>query len=194
MHRTQNPTRSAADTADPSVVTPADILRGAADYLETHGWTQQVYYGGAAADVFPPACADGAIGMAAYGYCSVVPCDNTTDPGYRDYNRAIDYMANYLHAIGAAAPIDPIGDGNEVIEFSPDHLAWNDTTGQSAESVIATLRAAADDYDRTHAVDADTEPLEDFLLDTGGYLACGCHGSQRDHTCDPLDGRRGDPR
>ena len=44
MHRTQNPTCSAADTADPSVVTPADILRGAADYLEAHGWTQKVYY------------------------------------------------------------------------------------------------------------------------------------------------------
>lgn len=24
------------------------------------------------------------------------------------------------------------------------------------------------------------------LLDVGGYLACGCHGSQRDHTCMPL--------
>jgi hypothetical protein len=26
------------------------------------------------------------------------------------------------------------------------------------------------------------------LLDTGGYLNCGCHGSQRDHTCTPDDG------
>lgn len=25
------------------------------------------------------------------------------------------------------------------------------------------------------------------LLDVGGYLACGCHGSQREHTCGPLD-------
>jgi hypothetical protein len=24
------------------------------------------------------------------------------------------------------------------------------------------------------------------LLDVGGYLACGCHGSQREHTCGPL--------
>ncbi len=25
------------------------------------------------------------------------------------------------------------------------------------------------------------------IVDTGGYLSCGCHGSQRDHTCGPPD-------
>ncbi|RAO40477.1 hypothetical protein GAR06_06223 [Micromonospora saelicesensis] len=25
------------------------------------------------------------------------------------------------------------------------------------------------------------------LLDIGGYLACGCDGSQREHTCQPND-------
>ncbi|WP_328851525.1 hypothetical protein OG994_28255 [Micromonospora globbae] len=25
------------------------------------------------------------------------------------------------------------------------------------------------------------------LLDVSGYLACGCHGSQREHTCQPND-------
>ncbi|MEQ4207921.1 hypothetical protein [Actinopolymorpha sp. B9G3] len=24
----------------------------------------------------------------------------------------------------------------------------------------------------------------DPILDVGGYLPCGCHGTQRDHTCD----------
>ena len=29
----------------------------------------------------------------------------------------------------------------------------------------------------------DDDPIEDPVLDVGGYLACGCHGSQREHTC-----------
>ncbi|RZU49336.1 hypothetical protein EV385_1081 [Krasilnikovia cinnamomea] len=35
--------------------------------------------------------------------------------------------------------------------------------------------------------DLDTAAADLPLLDVGGYLACGCHGSQRDHTCGPLD-------
>jgi hypothetical protein len=37
------------------------------------------------------------------------------------------------------------------------------------------------------AVQRDTTTAEVPLLDVGGYLACGCHGSQREHTCGPLD-------
>ena len=33
----------------------------------------------------------------------------------------------------------------------------------------------------------DTDTLDDPITDVGGYLPCGCHGSQRDHTCGPLD-------
>jgi hypothetical protein len=150
MHRTQIPTNSAADTDGFAPVTPADILRGAATYLETHGWTQAVYYGGTAADHFPPACADGAIGMAAYGYCPLVPCDNTDDPGYRDYNRAIDYLADYLDLNGIAPMVHTTDGYFEPIDLPADHLGWNDSDGQSAENVIATLRAAADNYDTTH--------------------------------------------
>lgn len=29
--------------------------------------------------------------------------------------------------------------------------------------------------------------MEVPMVDVGGYLACGCHASQRDHTCTPLD-------
>ncbi|MFG1658092.1 hypothetical protein ACGFIY_16345 [Micromonospora chersina] len=29
--------------------------------------------------------------------------------------------------------------------------------------------------------------IEDPLVDVAGYLPCGCHASQRDHTCIPLD-------
>ena len=33
----------------------------------------------------------------------------------------------------------------------------------------------------------DTGKTEVPLLDSGGYLSCGCHGSQRDHTCIPFN-------
>ncbi|MGK5681338.1 hypothetical protein [Actinoplanes sp. URMC 104] len=33
----------------------------------------------------------------------------------------------------------------------------------------------------------DDDSIEVPLLDVGGYLACGCHGSQREHTCDNND-------
>ncbi|MEV7231635.1 hypothetical protein AB0M79_32180 [Polymorphospora sp. NPDC051019] len=41
-----------------------------------------------------------------------------------------------------------------------------------------------DDADVNGHTGAD---LEVPLLDIGGYLACGCHGSQREHTCQPFD-------
>ena len=44
MHRTHHPTSPAADLDNPGVVTPANILRGAASYLETHGWHQGTYF------------------------------------------------------------------------------------------------------------------------------------------------------
>lgn len=33
----------------------------------------------------------------------------------------------------------------------------------------------------------DDEDFGEPLVDSGGYLRCGCHGSQRDHTCGPQD-------
>jgi hypothetical protein len=41
----------------------------------------------------------------------------------------------------------------------------------------------------THTDSTDEPDMELVtpLTDPDGYLACGCHGSQRDHTCGPLD-------
>jgi len=35
--------------------------------------------------------------------------------------------------------------------------------------------------------ECDTATTTVPLLDVGGYLACGCHGSQREHTCTDND-------
>ena len=187
MHRTQNTTSSAADTDNPSVVTPAIILRGAATYLDRHGWTQGRYYGGTDDNPFPPADTVGAIAMAAYGRrTDDIYTPNTSDTATRDFTRAVDAFCDYLtrYEPTCALSSDPGTDLD--LELSP--FIWNDALADSATHVTRALRAAANDYDRTHRAPQpdDTEPAE-LLLDTGGYLACGCHGSQRDHTCGPLD-------
>ncbi len=148
MHRTQNPTGIAADTDGFAAVTPADTLRGAALYLEVHGWTQRLYYDGGPEDAFPPACADGAIGMAAYGRVTMIPSDATDDPGYRDYNLATTYFESYLVDQGAYSNPDV-----------PYPFDWNDDTARTKAEVIATLRAAAHEYDWQHAT---SEQLSEF--------------------------------
>jgi hypothetical protein len=144
MHRTQNPTHSAADADDRSVVTPADILRGAARYLELHGWTQGDYYAGN--EPFPPACAIGAIGMAAHGVGT--DCPHFDGPNPRDCNLAFAYLRGYLFDHGHITTL-----GNDWSTEATTTGEWNDRDDQTAATVIATLRAAADDYDRTHGTD-----------------------------------------
>lgn len=48
---------------------------------------------------------------------------------------------------------------------------------------------------RVNAVDVQRSDERDIdpIADTAGYLTCGCHGSQREHTCDlkgPVDSLR----
>lgn len=37
-----------------------------------------------------------------------------------------------------------------------------------------------------YAPSGDSGTVDQPLTDVGGYLSCGCHGSQRDHTCIPF--------
>ena len=154
MHRTHNPTAPAADTADRSVVTPADILRGAAHYLETHGWQRGDYY--ADDTPFPSACAMGAIGMAAHGTRLAVPT-HCAAPAAREFRLAFHCLIGYLADLGAIAP-----HGDDEWGTDPTTVYdWNDYDDPSAANVIATLRAAADDYDWQHATENDLETYAD---------------------------------
>jgi hypothetical protein len=38
-----------------------------------------------------------------------------------------------------------------------------------------------------YALPGASATFDEPITDVGGYLSCGCHGSQRDHTCGPLD-------
>lgn len=166
MNRTQNPDHCAADADNGPVVTPADILRGAARYLELHGWTQDSYYDHDSDPAFPAACADGAIGMAAYGRLTTIPGRQIDDPHFALYQRADAYFNDYLHTVGL------LTDPDDVYTHG-----WNDTHGRTAADVIATLRAAADEYDWQHATEDDLETYADIcawreeLPDREGFLA-----------------------
>lgn len=134
MHPTQN-------QAQPVVVTPAIILRAAATYIERYGWTQNDYYL-KDEDLFPAACALGAIGMAAYGRVTDFPEAADHLPGWHDFITAYRALNNHLWETGELLLIDEynrmtIGD-------------WNDRPEQTHEAVVEALTAAADDWDRTY--------------------------------------------
>ncbi|WP_203935608.1 DUF6197 family protein [Planosporangium mesophilum] len=119
--------------------TPAQTLRGAALYLERHGWIQGDYYRPDATGPFPPACAVGAIRMAAFG--SRITDDDCIAAEMRDHARAIDVLVDFLD-LTDPPPWDTYGD--------PSPFTWNDVPGRTADEVTATMRGAADDWDRMH--------------------------------------------
>ena len=97
-----NPTRQPpASTASDDPMRPSALLRGAALYLGTHGWTQHQFYD-LVADTdgpFPPACASGAIMTAATGRCLVLgmcTLDGHEDPETEAARRALRAFAAYI--------------------------------------------------------------------------------------------------
>ncbi|SCG43750.1 DUF6197 family protein [Micromonospora inositola] len=151
MNPTQEQPHTPGALAD---LTPAETLRCAARYLELHGWTQGVYYRVAHDSPFPQACVAGAIGMAAHGRCIWLPHDDKAKPGVRDYTRALDALSDYLDLNESQSR-----DAEDEDPTCP--LSWNDRPGQTAEQVITTLRAAADDYDWSHTTEDDLETYAD---------------------------------
>ncbi|MEU4339354.1 hypothetical protein AB0F59_32695 [Micromonospora lupini] len=146
MNPTQNQSTIPGALAD---LTPADILRCAARYLEIRGWTQGSYYASTEDNPFPPACVAGAIGMAAHGRLITLPCNSGS--GRREARRARKYLTGYLADTGALTI--PANDW----QGWPTASDWNDRDGQTAVNVISTLHDAADQWDWTHATEDDLE-------------------------------------
>jgi hypothetical protein len=136
MHPTHNP---------PEVEqTPADVLRHAALYLSRHGWIQRTYYG--TPGPTPPACALGAIAMAAYGNPVAEPF-NVDQPGWSDYYNAAESFNDYLHLAGLM-PDDPDSTGENGDDF--DVYDWNDLAATTGEQVITALQSAAQQWETEH--------------------------------------------
>ncbi|MEV5694198.1 DUF6197 family protein [Micromonospora globbae] len=171
MNPTQNQPHTPGALAD---LSPAIILRCAARYLELHGWNQGTYYARTEDDnPFPPACVSAALAMATHGHRMPVPHDLRTASAARDYSRALDALTCYLLA---TAP-DPVHICNDDDVPTGDPFEWNDHPDRTAEQVIATLRAAADDYAWSNATEdqletyAEHEYSNERLPTREGFLA-----------------------
>ena len=121
--------------------TPADTLIRAANYLARHGWTRGVYYADPTSGT-PAACVTGALAIAAYGYphpdpySDIFTIDSADCEGWHRFVTAEHYLYRYLDL----RPVD-----RDSLE--PETLYhWNDDPARTAAEVIATLRAAADEY------------------------------------------------
>ena len=131
-----------------NTVTPADILRYAALYLDRHGWIQ--------GDMFvdplqatPAACAQGAIRMAVCGSPTI---PYTTDSA-RDTCRAIRVLAGHLRAthVDGDPTHDPThGPGLDTDDDSHIVGDWNDEPGRTTADVLTALHEAADSWDTRH--------------------------------------------
>jgi hypothetical protein len=81
----------------------------------------------------PAACTVGAIGMVCYGGPVDAPAQHFDDPGWDDFETAVAHVDRYL-----------------IVEHALDVYSFNDAKGRTADQVRTALRAAADEWDRTH--------------------------------------------
>ncbi|MEL7994248.1 hypothetical protein AAG656_28510 [Streptomyces albidoflavus] len=130
----------------------ADLLDRAADHIDRVGWTQGDWH-----EETPglqpkdsPACADGALAVAAYG-----------DPFGAGGHREPDRFA--LHSAAVTALIRHIGAGL---------IDWNDAEGRTKGEVVGAMRAAAAEQ-REQVTDAEREEqrLADQRANEGAYRA-----------------------
>jgi hypothetical protein len=121
----------------PVDMTPADVLRAAALYLERHGWTQYLLY--ESDQPFPPACAMGAVRMTVLGDpLGLADIPNDTDTAL--VNRVLRYLAGYIDA-------DFDAETSSAMQFIGE---WNDDRDRTKPDVVSLLRDAADEWDRIH--------------------------------------------
>jgi hypothetical protein len=122
-------------------ITPATVLRGAAAYLQQHGWTRGAFFDPDDDGPFPAACATGAIRMAIHGNLAATFTALPDDSEARALiGKAQRHLAAHLHDWfdpEETSSIDIIGD-------------WNDDEGRTLTEVVDALTDAADTWDQAH--------------------------------------------
>jgi hypothetical protein len=132
---------TAPASADPAL-TPSLLLRCAARYIQTYGRTTGEFFDLLSDQPFPPACASGAINIAAHGKAILCSDDGADDAVTDAAITAMRVFAAYLDSDYASgdltvSAIDIIG-------------GFNDDPATTDTDVVQALNEAADDWDRTH--------------------------------------------
>jgi hypothetical protein len=140
MKATHQPTLTPA--TDP--MRPSALLRGAATYIETYGRTTGEFFDLLSDQQFPPACAAGAIGIAAHGRPVLCSDESTEDTASDAAITAMRVFAasldgDYANGDHSTSAIDIIG-------------AVNDNPKTSDTDIVMALNEAADDWDRAHPI------------------------------------------
>ena len=131
-------------------VTPAVVLRCAADYIRSHGWVRGAFFDPDDDGPFPAACATGAIRMAVRGDTTAAFTTAADVDDGRLITRTQRHLAAYLDDTfdpEERSSIDVIGD-------------WNDDDHRTLADVTATLDDAATEWERTHPLIGSEQPAE----------------------------------
>jgi len=135
-----HPTQNQVDRLDMS---PGDVLRYAALYVQRHGFHQGDMFASLTTPT-PPACAQGAVKMV---ICGNPQAAYTPDEAvlFDETNRA---LARHLDREYLGWEHDPTG-----VPAAPHALVaeWNDEDGRTADELVTAMTDAADEYDTRQA-------------------------------------------
>jgi hypothetical protein len=137
--------------AAPDDLCPAVVLRAAAAYLDTIGWTQGTYYTYEPTGArLPAACITGAVAITCYGFAHPMP-SITDDDGRVAFETAMDALTVHLRHTTTAP-------GGLLVE----PYGFNDHPTRTRAQVVQALIAAADRHElEDHNDDADLVEDED---------------------------------
>jgi hypothetical protein len=122
--------------AAPDDLCPAVVLRAAAAYLDTIGWTQGTYYTYEPTGArLPAACITGAVAICCYGFAHPMP-SITEDDGRVAFETAMDALTVHLRHTTTAP-------GGLLVE----PYGFNDHPTRTRAQVVQALIAAADRHE-----------------------------------------------
>jgi hypothetical protein len=142
MHATQNTPASVEAER-----TPAGVLRGAAAYLQTHGWHQGARYDlRGEITATPPACAAGAIYTAAYG-CALADLLHTPEPTPDQWQSAQDALYTFATTLPGYDSLRRPSPEEERELYDAVIGGWNDRPDRTLTQVTTALHDAADQWE-----------------------------------------------
>jgi hypothetical protein len=132
-------------SADPAL-TPSLLLRSAATYIDTYGWTVGEFFANSdEGRPFPAACSLGAINICAHGRPILYSDDDAQDDDTDAAIVAMRVFAAYLDPdYGNPDPYHGTTSAIDIVS------GFNDYDGRTINDVIDALNAAADEWDRLH--------------------------------------------